>query len=113
MPRKVLWWALRSVGIEEWAVCVINSMYAGVTSISQFRVNSHLCQVFSVDVGIHQGSVLSSLLFIIVLEALSGELRTSILWELLYADDLAVIARLNEKLKTWKNKIESKGLQST
>ena len=81
--------------------------------LSQFRVNSHLCQVFSVGVGIHQGSVLSSLLFIIVLEALSGELRTSILWELLYADDLAVIAKLNEKLKTWKNKIESKGLQST
>ena len=23
VPRKVLWWALRSLGVEEWAVCVI------------------------------------------------------------------------------------------
>ena len=36
---------------------------------------------------------LSPLLFILVLEALSHEFRTGVPWELLYADDLAVIAR--------------------
>ena len=25
--RKVLWWALRSFGVDEWAVCVIQGMY--------------------------------------------------------------------------------------
>ena len=39
----------------------------------------------------HQGSVLSPLLFILVLEALSRQFRTGVPWEFLYADDLAVI----------------------
>ena len=43
---------------------------------------------FSVRVGVHQGSVLSPLLFIIVLEALSREFREGLPMELLYADDL-------------------------
>ena len=40
----------------------------------------------------HQGSVLSPLLFILVLETLSHEFGTGVLWEPLYADHLAVIA---------------------
>ena len=40
----------------------------------------------------HQGSALSPLLFVIVTEAISTEFRVALPWELLYADDLAVIA---------------------
>ena len=43
-------------------------------------------------VGVHQGSVLSPLLFIIVLEALSCEFRCGVPWEDFYADDLVIIA---------------------
>ena len=65
--------------------------------------------------GVHQGSVLSPLLFIIVLEALSCEFCSGILWEDLYADDLAIIAELLEecvrRLLTWKEAMEEKGLR--
>ena len=37
VPRKVLWWALRSLGVEEWAVRVIQGMYTDVKS--RVRVN--------------------------------------------------------------------------
>ena len=47
---------------------------------------------FEVKVGVHQGSVLSPLLFIIVLEASSREFRSGVPWEDLYADDLVIIA---------------------
>ena len=53
---------------------------------------------FEVKVGMHQGSGLSPLLFVIVMEAISGELRVALPWELLYADDLAVIAETEEEL---------------
>ena len=70
---------------------------------------------FEVKVGVHQGSVLSPLLFIIVLEALSREFRFGVPWEDLYADDLVIIAESLEecfrRLLTWKEAMEKKGLR--
>ena len=113
VPRKVLWWALRSLGVEEWAVRVIQGMYSNARS--RVRVNGRYSMEFGVGVGVHQGSVLSPLLFILVLEALSREFRTGVPWELLYADDLVVIADSLEecvtKLRAWKAGMESKGLR--
>ena len=113
VPGKVLWWALRSVGVEEWAVRVIQGMYSNARS--RVRVNGQYSEEFGVEVGVHQGSVLSPLLFILVLEALSQEFRTGVPWELLYADDLVIIAESLEecisKLRAWKTGMESKGLR--
>jgi len=53
---------------------------------------------FEVKVGMHQGSASSPLLFVIVMEALSREFRVALLWELLYADDLVVIAETENDL---------------
>jgi len=68
-----------------------------------------------VKVGVHQGSVLSPLLFILVLKALSRAFRTGVPWELLYADDLALVADSLEecinKLKARKSGIEERGLR--
>ena len=90
VPRKVLWWALRSLEVEEWALRVIQGMYTDVKS--RVRVNGQYSKEFRVGVGVHQGSVLIPLLFILVLEALSRQFRTGVPWDLLYADDLAVMA---------------------
>ena len=65
--------------------------------------------------GMHQGSGLSPLLFLIVMEAISREFRVALPWELLYADDLAVIAETEEelikRLNQWKENVESKGMR--
>ena len=65
--------------------------------------------------GMHQGSALSPLLFVIVMEAISREFRVALPWELLYADDLAVIAETEEelikRLNEWKDNMESKGMR--
>jgi len=69
---------------------------------------------FEVKVGTHQGSALSALIFVIVMEAISTEFRVALPWELLYADDLAVIAEAEEdlikKLNEWKDNVENKGV---
>ena len=58
----------------------------------------------------HQGSGLSPLLFVIVMEAISREFRVALPRELLYADDLAVIAENEEelikRLHEWKDNVE-------
>ncbi|XP_048759465.2 uncharacterized protein LOC125669061 [Ostrea edulis] len=88
-------------------------MYAYARSC--VRIGDGYSEEFAVKVGVHQGSVLSPLLFIIVLEALSCRFRTGIPWEDLYADDLVIIAdSLDEcvkRLLTWKEAMERKGLR--
>ena len=63
----------------------------------------------------HQRSRLSPLLFVIVMEAMSRELRVALPRELLHADDLAVIAEteheLIKRLNEWKDNVESKGMR--
>ena len=113
VPRKVIWWAMRKLGIEEWIVKFVQAMYTNTKS--KVRVNDSYTGEFDVKVGVHQGSVLSPLLFVIVLEALSREFRTGTPWELLYADDLVIIAEseeeLRSKLSKWKQAMEAKGLR--
>ena len=66
VPRKVIWWALRKLGVDEWIVHLVQGMYSKVRS--RVRVGEGYGEEFEVKVGVHQGSVLSPLLFIIVLE---------------------------------------------
>ena len=111
VPRDVIWWATGKLGtcIDEWLVRLVQSMYKDVRS--RVRVGDGYSEEFGVGVGVHQGSVLSPLLFIIVLEALSREFRTGCPWELLYADDLMISAGSKEellvKVKTWKTEIRA------
>ena len=57
----------------------------------------------------HQGSVLSPLFFILVLEALSREFRTGVPWDLVIIADS--LEEYISKLKAWKTGMESKGLR--
>ena len=63
----------------------------------------------------HQGSALSPLLFIIMMEAISREFTTDLPWELLYEDDLVMIAEdeseLMAKLNQWTNCLQGKDLK--
>ena len=115
VPRKVIWWALRKLSVKEWIVRLVQGMYANARS--RVRVGKVFSKGFEVMVRVHQGSVLSPLLFIIVLEALSREFWAGIPWEDLYADDLVIIADSLEecvrRLLIWKEAMKKKGLRVT
>ena len=64
------------LGVEEWLVLAVMSMYGGAkTVVRTVYVNS---KGFEVKVGMHQGSALSPLLFMIVMEATSREFRVAL-----------------------------------
>ena len=113
VPRKVIWWALRKLGVDEWIVRLVQGMYSNARS--RVRVGEGYSDELKVKVGLHQGAVLSPLLFIILLEASSPEFRCKVPWEDLYADDLVIIAESMEecvrRLLTWKGAMEEKGLR--
>ena len=76
-------------------MCVIQGMYSNARIHAW--VNGQYNKEFVVRVGVHRGSVLCPLLFILVLEALSHEFLTGVPWELLYTDDLVLIADTQEE----------------
>ena len=65
-------------------------------------------------VGLHQGSVLSPLLFAAVMDVVSSEARSGLPSELLYADDLVLMAPTMEQLgrpvAEWRASLPDKGL---
>ena len=89
------------------------SLYEGCKTA--ILVDRELSSSFSVKVGVHQGSDLSPLLFIMVMDVLTEDVRDGSLMELLYADDLVLCGEsLNDvmdKYRRWKNAVEGKGLR--
>ena len=68
---------------------LVQDMYQGATT----RVKSKrgMSEHFEVGTGLHQVSALSPFLFIMLVDTISQDVRTELPWELLYADDLAII----------------------
>jgi len=113
VPREVVWWALRRLGVEEWLVRAVQSTY--VNARSRVRVSASYSEEFPIRVGVHQGSVLSPLLFIAVLEALTQGFRSGCPYEMMYADDLVIAGRSMDELmvrfESWRRGLEAGGLK--
>ena len=66
-------------------------------------------------VGVHQGSVLSPLIFVIVVDIVTENVRNGLMIEMLYVDDLVLMSEvmegLREKFWKWKEAFENKGLK--
>ena len=113
VPREVVRWALRQLGVDEWLVQVVMMMYERARTV--VRTKQGCSTQFEVKVGVYQGSVLSPLLFVAVMEVVTWGVKEGLPWELLYADDLVLIAQsaeeLREKVLKWKKCMEAKGLK--
>ena len=113
VPRKVMEWAMRKRGIPEALVRAVMSLYEGAKT--RVRVGSELSEEFAVKVGVHQGSVLSPLIFAIVIDVVTESARQGLMNEMLYADDLVLMSETMEGLRDrfwrWKEAFESKGLK--
>jgi len=94
-------------------VKAVITMYDGAQTV--VRTSEGNSKAFNVKVGLHIGSVLSPLLFVIVMEMISRELRAGLPLELLYADDLTLMAEseesLRDKIVKWKSGLEAEGLK--
>ena len=79
------------------------------------RTDAGLSERFEVKVGLHQGSVLSLLLFAAVMHMVSSEARSGLPSELLYVDDLVIMAltmeQLGRQMADWRASLLGKGLK--
>ncbi|VDO97033.1 unnamed protein product [Heligmosomoides polygyrus] len=70
---------------------------------------------FPISLGVHQGSALSTLLFVVIMDAISHDLQQPILWTLLYADDVMLASEhkieLQRQVQAWCGRLRIFGLK--
>ena len=104
-------WALRKLGVDEWLIHTVMALYTEACTV--FRTDAGLSESFEVKIGLHQGSVLSPLLFAAVMDVVSSEPRSGLPSELLY--DLVIMAptmeQLGRRVADWRASLLGKGLK--
>ena len=79
------------------------------------RTDAGLSEGFEVKVGLHQGSVLSPLLFAAVMDVVSSEAGIGLPSELLYADDQVIMTptmeQLGRRVADWRARLLGYGLK--
>ena len=71
VPRRLIWAVLRWFGVPEALIEVVQAMYRDPRTT--VRTAFGLSGMFPVGVGVHQGSALSPLLFILVMDYMSKQ----------------------------------------
>ena len=111
VPREMVMTTLLWMGVPEAEVRMVEGMYEKTTA--RVVVGEGASEEFEVTIGLRQGSVLSPLLFIAVLDLISRKTVKDAMKKLLYADDLALVANdkqeLQEILEEWKGLFTSTG----
>ena len=97
VPRKLLKWAMMKKGISEVLVRSVLSLYEGAKT--RVRMDTELSNEFEVKVGMHQGSVLSPFLFVVVVDVVTEFARDDALSELLYSVDIVLMSETIEGLR--------------
>ncbi len=113
VPREAIVWALRRQNIPEKLIKLVMALY--MNSRSKVKTAAGVSEELNIGVGVHQGSALSPLLFIVVMQEVTKEERGEGLMELLYADDLVLMAETEEEVmdrfSAWKRRMERRGMK--
>ena len=88
-------------------------MYAGCkTSV---MTSAGRTKEIEIEVGLHQGSALSLLLFVIIIDVITEEIDEGTLWAMLFADDLVLCdpdrQMMEGRLERWGECMEKNGLK--
>ena len=113
VPREELWYCMRKPNIVEKYVQLIQDMYEGSETVVRCAVGT--TESFKVKVGLHQGSALSPLLFAVIMDRLTDELRREPPCTMLFADDIVICEEtrkeVERRLESWRYALERRGIK--
>ena len=94
VPRDVVFCFFKKGGVHERLEKIVEDMYTRETT--RVRTEVGITGEFEVKVGLCQGSALKPLLFVLVAGVHCESIAKEELWELLFADDLGLMAESKE-----------------
>ena len=72
VPRELIWYSLRRKGVPEAYINIIRDIYAGCKT--SFVTSAGRTKEIEIEVGLHQRSALSPLLFVIIIDVITEEI---------------------------------------
>ncbi|KAK6762963.1 hypothetical protein RB195_023610 [Necator americanus] len=113
VPHELLLMSMRSHRVPEEYVRWTKLLFAKPTSV--VRCAAGTSRLFPVQVGVHQGSSLSPLLFILCMDTMTKEIQKQHPWTLLFADDVMLASEsrddLQKQVQSWKDRLQQYGLR--
>ena len=110
-PRELIWWCFRKKAVTEGYVKSIEDMYNYCETLVSTRAGD--TEYFDVGVGLHQGSAVTPLLFILIMDVLQAEIGKEPPLVMLFADDLVICehsrAEVELQLERWRETFEFHG----
>ena len=97
VPQEEVWYYMKKSGIVEKYVQIVQDMYEGSETVVRCAVGT--TKSFKVKVGLHQGSVLSLFLFVVIMDRLTDEVRREPLWTMLFADNIVICEETREEVE--------------
>jgi hypothetical protein len=101
VPRNVMWWALQKCKISTKCITLIKNIYNNV--VTSVQTSDGDTNDFLINIGLHQGSALSSYLFALVLDEVTRDIQDSIPLCMLFVDDVVLMdeskTRVYQKLE--------------
>jgi hypothetical protein len=89
VPRNVMWWDLQKHKVSSKYITLIKDMYDNV--VTSVRTSDGDTNDFPINIGLHQGSVLSPYLFTLVMDEVTRDIQGGIPWCMLFADDVVLV----------------------
>ena len=99
--------------VPEKYVKLVQDMYTGCRT--KVRTVAGESSKFNVEVGLHQGSVLSPYLFLVLMDVLTERVRKEAPESMLFADDIVLCGDkdvgMTEYLESWRKALEERGMR--
>jgi hypothetical protein len=110
VPRNVMWWAFQKHKVSSNYVTLIKDMYNSV--VISVRTSDGDTNDFP---GLHQGSALSTYLFVLVMDEVTRDIQGGIPWCMLFTDDVVLVdesrTEVDQKLELWRWTLKPKGFR--
>ncbi|KAK3509567.1 hypothetical protein QTP70_006105 [Hemibagrus guttatus] len=113
VPHELIWHALRSRGVPEVYIYWVELLYRDASSTVCTLIGTS--PPFTIRVGVHQGSALFPLLFVLCMDVVTADLQRPHPWTLLYGDDVFLSDEdqgdVQGQTQQWKTRLGNNGMR--